>query len=160
MRFGGRSVRSCPLPILLVTICAIASAAFDGNPPPPQMAFFPGMVKVAEGGLSNLMFLTVYKPALVKAGWDILNEANGGDALLLGHYTKNGRNLWAYLHKDVNGYTISVADVGATDLNAGLKKSCHVALYGVLFDFNKATLQTASDPVLQKVADILQRTQL
>jgi OmpA-OmpF porin, OOP family len=108
-------------------------------------------------GLSNLMFLMVYKPALVKAGWDILNESNGADAVLLGHYTKNGRNLWAYLHNDVNGYTIGVADLGAIDLNAGLKKTCHVALYGVLFDFNKATLQAASDPVLQKVAEILSK---
>ena len=30
-----------------------------------------------------------------------------------------------------------------------------MALYGVLFDFNKSTLQPASTPVLQKVADLL-----
>jgi hypothetical protein len=41
-------------------------------------------------------------------------------------------------------------DLGAMDLNAGLKNSCHVALGGVLFDFNESTLQPASDPVLQK----------
>jgi outer membrane protein OmpA-like peptidoglycan-associated protein len=108
-------------------------------------------------GLSNLMFLTVYKPALVQVGWDILNESSGGDASLLAHFTKNGRNIWAYLHNDANGYTINVADVGTTDLSAGLRTSCHVALYGVLFDFNKATLQAASDPVLQKVADLLSK---
>jgi OOP family OmpA-OmpF porin len=107
-----------------------------------------------KDGPSNIMFLTVYKPALVKAGWDIINESNGADAVLLAHYGKNGRNIWAYLHND-DGYTITVADVGATDLRAGLKKSCHVALMGVLFDFNKATLQPASDPVLQNVADLL-----
>jgi outer membrane protein OmpA-like peptidoglycan-associated protein len=38
-----------------------------------------------------------------------------------------------------------------------LKQSCHVALYGVLFDFNKSTLQPESDPLLQKVADLLAR---
>jgi outer membrane protein OmpA-like peptidoglycan-associated protein len=107
------------------------------------------------GGLSNLMFLTVYKPALLKAGWDLLNESNGADASLLAHYTKDGRNIWAYLHNDANGYAIDVADLGALDLNAGLKKSCHIALYGALFDFNKSTLLPASDPVLQKVADLL-----
>jgi OOP family OmpA-OmpF porin len=52
---------------------------------------------------------------------------------------------------------VNVADVGAVDLSAGLKKSCHVALTGVLFDFNKSTLQPASDPVLQKVADLLSK---
>jgi len=107
-----------------------------------------------KDGSSNILFLTVYKAALVQAGWDILNESKGADAVLLAHYGKNGRNIWAYLHND-DGYTITVADVGATDLSAGLKKSCHVALTGVLFDFNKATLQPASDPVLQKVADLL-----
>jgi outer membrane protein OmpA-like peptidoglycan-associated protein len=80
---------------------------------------------------------------------------NGGDASLLSHYTKNGRNIWAYLHNDANGYLMEVADVGAADLNGDLKKSCHVALYGVVFEFNKSTLQPASDPVLQKVADLL-----
>jgi len=108
-------------------------------------------------GMSNVMFLTVYKPALIKAGWDILNESSGGDAVLLTRYTKNGRDIWAYLHNDADGTNIEVADLGATDLSAGLKKSCHVALYGVLFDFNKATLQPASAPVLQKVADILSK---
>ena len=44
---------------------------------------------------------------------------------------------------------------GAADLASDLKKSCHVALYGVLFDFNKSTLQPASAPVLQKVAGLL-----
>ncbi len=105
--------------------------------------------------ISNALFLAVYKPALVKAGWEILNESNGGDASLLAHFTKNGRNIWAALHNDVNGYSIDVADVGAADLASDLKKSCHVALYGVLFDFNKSTLQPASAPVLQKVADLM-----
>ncbi len=65
------------------------------------------------------------------------------------HYTKSGRNIWAYLHNDANGYVIDITDLGAIDLNAGLKKPCHVALTSVLFDFNKLTLQPASDPVLK-----------
>lgn len=105
--------------------------------------------------ISNALFLAVYKPALAKAGWEILNESNGADASLLGHYTKNGRNIWANLHNDANGYLIEVADLGAADLGSNLKQSCHVALYGVLFDFNKSTLQPESDPLLQKVADLL-----
>jgi hypothetical protein len=35
---------------------------------------------------------------------------------------KNGRDLWAGLHNDVNEYVI-VADLGAIDRNAGLKKA-------------------------------------
>jgi outer membrane protein OmpA-like peptidoglycan-associated protein len=41
------------------------------------------------------------------------------------------------------------------DLGANLKKACHVALYGVLFDFNKSTLQASSDAVLQPVATMM-----
>jgi outer membrane protein OmpA-like peptidoglycan-associated protein len=102
------------------------------------------------------MFLAVYKPALIQAGWAILNEANSADALLLAHYSKNGRNIWAYLHNS-DGYIIDIADVGIVDLSANLKKSCHIALYGVLFDFNKSTLQPASDPVLQEIANMLSK---
>ncbi len=107
-----------------------------------------------KDGLSNVMSFAVYKPALEKAGWDIVSESIGADATVYEHYTKNGRNIWAYLH-NAKGYSIDAADLGAIDLNAGLKKSCHVALNGVLFDFNKSTLQPPSDPVLQKVADLL-----
>ena len=58
--------------------------------------------------ISNALFLAVYKPALLKASWEILDESNGGDASLLSHYSKNGRNIWAYLHNDANGYTIDI----------------------------------------------------
>src|SRR5260370_42429502 len=52
-------------------------------------------------------------------------------------------------------YTLNVADAGAVDLGATLAKACHVALYGVLFDFNKSTLQPSSDAALQPVANIM-----
>jgi outer membrane protein OmpA-like peptidoglycan-associated protein len=52
-------------------------------------------------------------------------------------------------------YTINVADAGAVDLGATLAKSCHVAIYGVLFDFNKSTLQPVSDAALQPAANLM-----
>jgi outer membrane protein OmpA-like peptidoglycan-associated protein len=73
------------------------------------------------------------------------------------HYAQQGRNLWASLHKNSDGYDIRIADAGAStkDLNADLEANCHVAIYGVLFDFNKSTLQAASDPVLQQIDSLL-----
>jgi outer membrane protein OmpA-like peptidoglycan-associated protein len=73
------------------------------------------------------------------------------------HYAQQGRNLWASLHKNSDGYDIRIADAGAStkDLNTDLEKNCHVAIYGVLFDFNKSTLQPASDPVLQQIDSLL-----
>lgn len=103
--------------------------------------------------LSNLMFMTVYREALTKAGWTIVEEFMGADASLTAHYAENGRNIWANLHNNSGGYTIAVADTG-NDLGAVLAKTRHVALYGVLFDFNKATLQPASDAVLRQVANL------
>lgn len=112
----------------------------------------------ALAGLSYALFLVEYRDALTKAGWEIVDESSGGDASMHAHFTKNGRNIWAYLHINVDGYDIAVADAaGASDLAANLKKTCHVALYGVLFDFNKSTLQPASGAVLQQVADLLMK---
>jgi outer membrane protein OmpA-like peptidoglycan-associated protein len=52
-----------------------------------------------------------------------------------------------------------VADAGAVnkDMGSDLKTNCHAAIYGVLFDFNKSTLQPASDPVLQQILDLLKK---
>ena len=100
--------------------------------------------------LSNLLFVTAYKDALTKAGWTIVND---GKASINAHYTQKGRNIWTYLIFGGGGYSIKVADAGS--LSTSLAKTCHAALYGVLFDFNKSTLQAVSDGVLQQVAGIL-----
>jgi outer membrane protein OmpA-like peptidoglycan-associated protein len=112
-----------------------------------------------KDGLSNSLFRVAYHDALTTAGWTIVNESMGSDVAISAHFTKNGRNLWAYLHKN-DTYDIRVADAGAVtkDLGKDLEANCHVAIYGVLFDFNKSTLQPASDPVLQKILDLLKRS--
>jgi len=109
-------------------------------------------------GLSNSLFRVAYHDALTKAGWTMVDERMGSDVVISAHFTQNGRNLWASLHKN-DTYDIRVADAGAAtkDLGADLKKNCHVALYGVLFDFNKSTLQAASDPVLQQILALLSK---
>ena len=35
------------------------------------------------------------------------------------------------------------------------RQTCHVVLYGVWFDFNKATLQASSDAALQPAANLM-----
>ncbi len=103
---------------------------------------------------SQALFIRVYHDALVKAGWSIEQEI--GTEVIIAHYKKHGRNLWAYLDGHGSDYTIQVGKEAAPDeLKASLAKQCHVALYGVLFDFNKSTLQPASDGPLQQVAALL-----
>ena len=73
--------------------------------------------------------------------------------MLVAHYAKNGRDIWAYLH-GAAPISVRVADVGAVPLAFG--PECRVPLYGVLFDFNKAALKPESDSVLTRALGMLQ----
>jgi OOP family OmpA-OmpF porin len=53
-------------------------------------------------------------------------------------------------------YSIQVGKEAATDqMKSTLASNCHVVLLGVLFDFNKFTLQPASDGILTQVSTLL-----
>lgn len=108
--------------------------------------------------VSTLAFVNAYHDALSNAGWTIIQQNRGSDATLTAHYAKNGRDIWAYLHMGAEEYSIKVADVGVdNDIAKQFARDCHVALYGVLFDFNKASLKPESDSVLQRVQAFLQK---
>ncbi len=102
--------------------------------------------------ISNALLTSAYRDALTKAGWVIVHE---GNSVITAHYVQRGRNIWAMVSPNPGGYILNVADAGAVDLGATLEKACHVALYGVLFDFNKSTLQPSSDAVLEPVANLM-----
>jgi outer membrane protein OmpA-like peptidoglycan-associated protein len=107
---------------------------------------------------SQALFAAVYHDALAKAGWSIEKETPSGE-VIVAHYAKKGRNLWAYLNDHGNSYSIQVGREAAPDqMKATLAASCHVALVGVLFDFNKSTLQPASDGILTQVATLMTGT--
>ncbi len=109
-------------------------------------------------GISNLQFILEYRAALTIAGWQVVMESQGlnqGDAVMVAHYARNGRDIWAYLHYGGTEQSISVGEAG--DLAAALKKDCHVPLYGPTFDFNKATLRPDSEGSLQRILALLQR---
>lgn len=106
-------------------------------------------------GLSKVLFARVYHDALLKAGWSIEYQS-GNSEVIVAHYSKNGRNIWAYLLDHGAEYVIRVGKEAAPNqMKASLTAQCHVALYGVLFDFNKATLQPASDGPLGQVAALM-----
>jgi OmpA-OmpF porin, OOP family len=108
---------------------------------------------------SPLFLFTVYRDALAQAGWKIVHEIqsiNGTDMVLSAHYSAGERDIWATLHGGGDTYSIEVADVGVEDIGKELDRDCHVALYGIYFDFNKATIRPDSDPVLGKVLALLQ----
>jgi outer membrane protein OmpA-like peptidoglycan-associated protein len=124
----------------------------------PRLVGGATIAKMYEGppGISNLEFVNVYANALMQAGWTVTDKNDGdGGGYLSAHYSKSGRNIWAKLSRDVDRWYITVADTGA-----GLQKlatSCKVALYGVNFDFNKASLRPDSEPVLQQVVELFKQ---
>ncbi len=104
---------------------------------------------------STYEFMIVYRDALAKAGWKVLRTAASSDALVVAHYAKNGRDVFAYLHDG----RFMVADVGATNearkLADSLAQSGHVAVYGIYFDIDKAVLKPESETALEHVLALL-----
>jgi outer membrane protein OmpA-like peptidoglycan-associated protein len=108
---------------------------------------------------SPLALYTVYHDALLQAGWTIVHETqnlNATDMVINAHYAANGRDIWLILHGGGDTYSMQVGDAGTQDLAKQLDQDCHVALYGINFDFNKATLRPDSEPTLEKVLALLQ----
>jgi outer membrane protein OmpA-like peptidoglycan-associated protein len=102
---------------------------------------------------SPIMFVTIYSNGLTQAGWKVVHVSHSADAVVVAHYAVGTRNIWAYLHGGGADYTITVADEG--NLAAQLNRDCHVAVYGIQFDFNKSTIRADSEPTLQNVLGIL-----
>ncbi len=113
--------------------------------------------------VSKLQFIGEYREALLKAGWTVLYPASAAAVrdygTLAAHYTQNGRDIWTRIAMDPEArITFNLVDSSGTDLAASLNKDCHVPLYGVLFDFNKASIKPDSDALLNKVGTLLKAT--
>jgi outer membrane protein OmpA-like peptidoglycan-associated protein len=121
----------------------------------PQLAGTSSTVKLytVPEQLGTHQFLVAYRDALTAAGWAIVTMAEPSDGVLLAHYGKNGRDVWASLHINADEISMRVAD---NDLASQLAGSCHAALYGVHFDVNKPALRPDSDATLQQVLALLQ----
>jgi outer membrane protein OmpA-like peptidoglycan-associated protein len=113
----------------------------------------------APPGVTAIQILDAYRAALLKGRWSIVSVQRDGALGLATHYGLNGRNLWATIRIDDTTYVISVADatLGEAKLEANLGAQCHLALTGVLFDFNKSKLKPESDAVLEQVAAVMNK---
>ena len=103
--------------------------------------------------MSEVQFTSLYEPALKAAGWQITHRFRGG---MYAHYTGNGRDIWARLHAGSGDINFQVADLGADNLAAKLKKDCRATLTGVFFDFDKASLKAESQAALERARVALQ----
>jgi outer membrane protein OmpA-like peptidoglycan-associated protein len=110
-------------------------------------------------GTSGLEEEKVHEKALKAAGWtitDVNDAVTTGDPNLTAHYAKGPIDLWVHVHA---GGKLQVADAGAerasNKLKAELDKKCKVAIYGVNFDFDKATLRPDASPALDSILKLL-----
>jgi len=120
----------------------------------PQYVGSGTVSKLYEGPpkVSALDFTGTYATAFKNAGWTIVENTGG---TVTAHFTGNGRDVWARVYQEgADRWNVVVADVGSA-LKSALDKNCKVALYGVNFDFNKATIRPDSESVLQQVAGVL-----
>jgi outer membrane protein OmpA-like peptidoglycan-associated protein len=147
----------------------LSSSAHDESPVLVTLEEGKDPVIVASGSVikrydlpantSGLEETMVYRDAPKAAGWTIvdLNVAvTTGDPNLTAHYFKGPVDLWAHVHA---GGMLQVADAGAeraaSKLKGELDRACKVAVYGVNFDFNKATLRPDATPALDAIAKLL-----
>jgi len=110
--------------------------------------------------LSALQFTRDNREALVKAGWTVLypSESDTAAGLIVARYLKNGRDIWARLDYEYGAsLAYTVADNASDDWAAKLNAECRLRLYGVTFDFNKATLRPESEAILSRAATILKQ---
>ncbi len=97
--------------------------------------------------------------AFTKAGWTIRYAANAGpaNAVVIAHYEKNSLDVWARLTwKEGGNLAYATTDPSPDDWKTMLKTTCRLPLYGIIFDFNKASLRPESEPVLERALRLLQ----
>ena len=112
--------------------------------------------------LGSIEPIVTYVDALKRAGWKIVEENTAvttGDPYLTAHYAKDATDIWAHIHSRGNdGYYVDVADAGAergaARVKAELDRACKVQVYGINFDFDKATLRPDSEAALNAILQV------
>lgn len=138
--------------------------AIDPEREPVQVATG-AIVKSYEGppDVGRIEIVVVYSDALKRAGWTIVEENTAlttGDPYLTAHFARGTTDVWAHVHsRGSEGHTLVLADAGAergaARVKAQLDRACKVPVYGINFDFDKATLRTDSDAALNGVLEVL-----
>lgn len=145
----------------------IVPSTFEVTQPSDRERVWVGNPKLdlSYGGIGDASaheIMHLYRGALESAGWTIVKQMGGngpeGDGVLLARYTKKQRDLWLYLHAG-NRWTLQVTDSAATAaasrLRDELSKKGRVAVYGIYFDIDQATLKPESEATLLEIKKLL-----
>ena len=111
----------------------------------------------AASATGRLEVVVAYREALKAAGWQIVDEQSSvtqSDPNLTAHYAKADVDIWLWIHVP-GDIAFHVGDAGAERspgrLKAELDRQCKVAIYGIQFDFDKATLRADAQPALESL---------
>lgn len=115
-------------------------------------------------GITRLEFFENFKAAALEKGGTVKSEDPQG-VLVFTVPRKDGGITWCQVQTTNLGQTyLTIVDeqpfrksltFGPAEMKAALDKGGRVALYDILFDFDKATLQQSSDKQLQHVLTLL-----
>ena len=108
--------------------------------------------------LSRLEFIRENFKAFARAGWTVRypTDPDSDSEIIIAHYGKDSLDVWARLMwSEGGGLAYSTTDPSPDDWKTMLNTTCRLPLYGIIFDFNKATLRPESEPVLDRTVRLL-----
>lgn len=118
-----------------------------------------------DAKVSVAEILANYEAEAKRAGGAVHQKA--GNRLTFSLPRREGGVTWAKLYASAGSYQLDIVDeevlettltFGAEAMKAALDKEGRVAVYGILFDTDKATLKPGSGGVLDEVAKLLSTT--
>jgi OOP family OmpA-OmpF porin len=121
-------------------------------------------IKEGKNAPGKLQVLRNYENAIKKIGGSIIYE-KGEEAWL--KVEKTGKITWIYVDARTGGeYELLIVEkkameqeviADAKSLAADIGSTGHVSVYGIHFDFNKATIKPESEPMLKEIAKLLEQ---
>lgn len=96
--------------------------------------------------------------ALQKLGAELVTDPKDASQAVLHQKIVNGGEAW-YIYQQTSGNSGAVGSYSLVTLQVGappLPKKCKLQIYGINFDFDKATLRGDSDPVLNELLALFQ----
>jgi OmpA-OmpF porin, OOP family len=119
-------------------------------------------VKEGRKAPGKLQVLRNYENAIKKIGGTIVYESRAEGWLKV---VKNGQITWIYEDARTGGqYELMIVEqkvmeqeivADANSLARDIRSTGHVSVYGIHFDFNKATVKPESQPTLKNIAKLL-----
>jgi outer membrane protein OmpA-like peptidoglycan-associated protein len=102
-------------------------------------------------GATKLYIYRNYLTALQGIGATLVSDPNDKNRAVFTQKTPQGEFWYIYTHSSGNDEATGSYELTTVQIGGPPPKTCTLEIYGVNFDFNKATLRPESDTVLQQV---------